>query len=312
MRSVLAAHRTGASLDTDGALPIPYVEGVRHSYHQAGSVRLHVAEAGDGPPLVLLHGWPQHWYEWRDVIPGLAGHYRVLCPDLRGFGWSEAPSHGYDRETMARDIVALLDELEIDRCLLAGHDWGGWIGFLICLFAPERVEKFLALNIALPFAPPSLRSSIDLWRLWYQWPLAAPILGPRVAEWISRHPGPISRWTGAQHAWDPEARRSFLEQLAEPARALASARLYRSFQLVDLPKVISGRYRRIGLKTETLLLHGLGDRIIRPSNFRGVEPYAPHLSIEFVEDCGHFIVDERPELVLSRALSFFGASNGRH
>jgi pimeloyl-ACP methyl ester carboxylesterase len=268
-----------------------------------------VAEAGEGPPLVLLHGWPQHWYEWRDVIPGLARHYRVLCPDLRGFGWSDAPARRYDRETMARDILALLDELGIERCFLAGHDWGGWIGFLMCLFAPRRVERFLALNIGLPFAPPSFRTALDLWRLWYQWPIAAPVTGPQLVRWLARHPTPLSSWTRAP--WNPDTARIFLGQLAEPPRARASARLYRSFQLVDLPKAVAGRYRRSGLKTKTLMLHGLDDPIIRPASFRGAERYAPGLAIELVADCGHFIVDERPELVLSRARGFFGADDGR-
>src|SRR3954452_9879506 len=77
---------------------LPYVEGIAHRWVDAAGLRVHVAEAGDGPPLVLLHGWPQHWYAWRHVIPLLSPHYRVICPDLRGFGWTDAPAGGYDKE----------------------------------------------------------------------------------------------------------------------------------------------------------------------------------------------------------------------
>ena len=70
---------------------LPYVPGVRHRQVRAGDLEMHVAEAGEGDPIVLLHGWPQHWYLWRDVIPLLAPHGRVICPDLRGFGWTDAP-----------------------------------------------------------------------------------------------------------------------------------------------------------------------------------------------------------------------------
>src|ERR671916_187124 len=73
---------------------LPNVDGVEHRYIEARGLRFHVAEAGAGEPVVLLHGWPQHWYEWREVIGPLAAHYRVICPDLRGFGWSEAPPGG--------------------------------------------------------------------------------------------------------------------------------------------------------------------------------------------------------------------------
>ena len=79
---------------TDGP-PLPDIPGVVHSHHRANGVRLHVAEAGAGAPVLLLHGWPQHWYEWRHLIPALAPERRVICPDLRGFGWSDAPPSGY-------------------------------------------------------------------------------------------------------------------------------------------------------------------------------------------------------------------------
>ena len=90
---------------------IPHVAGVDHEFVDAGGLRTHVATAGEGPPVVLLHGWPQHWYEWRDVIPRLAPHARVICPDLRGFGWTEVPERGYEKDQLKRDVLALLDAL---------------------------------------------------------------------------------------------------------------------------------------------------------------------------------------------------------
>jgi pimeloyl-ACP methyl ester carboxylesterase len=286
---------------------LPEVAGVRHSHHLAGEVELHVAEAGEGPPLVLLHGWPQHWYEWRALIPPLARRYRVLCPDLRGLGWSEAPRRGYDKETLARDVLALLDGLGVDRFRLAGHDWGGWVGFLICLHAPERVERFLALNIALPFAGPTPKAVLSFWRLWYQWVIAAPLLGRQVAARLPWLAAPAFRWIGAQDgAWSERERGIFLDQFREPERARASVLLYRSFLARDLRWMIGGRYRRMPFRTPTLMLHGLDDKVVRPEHFAGYERYPQHIAVELVPDCGHFIVDERPELVLERALAHFG------
>jgi pimeloyl-ACP methyl ester carboxylesterase len=95
-------------------IELPHVEGVEHrDVRLPGRVRLHIAEAGEGEPLVLLHGWPQHWYCWRGVVSELGSTYRLVMPDLRGFGWSEAPGGGYDAPTFAADIVALLDSLEL-------------------------------------------------------------------------------------------------------------------------------------------------------------------------------------------------------
>jgi len=160
----------------------PQVAGVEHRFLDAGGLRMHLAEAGEGRPIVMLHGWPQHWYLWRRVIPLLAARARVLCPDLRGFGWTDAPGRGYDRDTMAGDVLALLDELGLDRVDLVGHDWGGWIGFLLSLRRPDRIGRFVALSIAPPWPSGDRRGLLEAWRIAYQIPLALPQLGRRAVE----------------------------------------------------------------------------------------------------------------------------------
>src|SRR5947208_512585 len=123
------------------APPMPELPGVSHSFHEVRGVRLHVAEAGEGEPLVLLHGWPENWWCWRKIIGPLAeSGYRVVAPDMRGYGWSDPAPDGYDKESLERDLIALLDALGLDRVQLIGHDWGGWVGFLACLNHPERIE----------------------------------------------------------------------------------------------------------------------------------------------------------------------------
>jgi pimeloyl-ACP methyl ester carboxylesterase len=280
----------------------PRVEGVEHHFVTANGVRLHVAEAGAGEPIVMLHGWPQHWWEWRHAIPPLADRYRVICPDLRGLGWSEAPPSGYEKENLADDILALFDELGLERARLVGHDWGGWVGFLICLRKPERVSRYLALNIVPPFVPVNLRSFLSTWRFWYQWVIASPLGGRIVSQ-----SGAIGRtalnWVGAS-CWSPEEREVFLERLRDPERARASVLYYRTFQR-ELWGIVAGRYRRGRLRTPTRLLFGTGDRVLTPHNLDGIERYADDIEVELVPDSGHFIADERPELVIDRALTFF-------
>src|SRR5262245_54016411 len=90
----------------------PPLAGVEHRFVAIEpGLRLHVAEAGAGEPLLLVHGWPQHWWAWRKIIPRLAAHHRLICPDLRGFGWSDAPPTGYAKEQLADDLINLLDAL---------------------------------------------------------------------------------------------------------------------------------------------------------------------------------------------------------
>ncbi|MFD7006144.1 alpha/beta fold hydrolase [Rhodococcus jostii] len=101
--------------------------------------------------MVLLHGFPQHWWEWRGVLPGLAAHYRVICPDLRGAGWTDAPPTGYTSEQLLADVVALLDALELDQVCLIAHDWGALLGYELCLRAPHRVRKYVSLGVPPPF-----------------------------------------------------------------------------------------------------------------------------------------------------------------
>ena len=93
---------------------LPALAGVTHRTVDVDGLAVHVAEAGDGPPLVLLHGWPQHWWCWRHVVPLLAPSYRLVMPDLRGHGWTAAPAGGYDKEQLATDLLALLDQLGIE------------------------------------------------------------------------------------------------------------------------------------------------------------------------------------------------------
>jgi pimeloyl-ACP methyl ester carboxylesterase len=285
--------------------PFPSVPGVEHSFVEAGGLRMHVAEAGEGEPLVMLHGWPQHWYEWRHQIPPLARHYRVICPDLRGLGWSDAPARGYEKENLARDVVNLLDTLGLERVRLVGHDWGGWVGFLICLYHPERVERFLALDIPPPWSRPSLRNLPALPLLAYQWLLASPL-----GYYLLRHqPGLLRRligsWGPGKGTWSEEELGEFVAVLQEPARARATQQIYRTFTLSEFPKLARGAYNSLRLVTPTLLL--IGERDFTRRLVGDYEPFVDDLELEIVPDAGHFLADEKPELVTRRVFDFFGA-----
>ena len=284
---------------------LPHVDGVEHRFIDVNGYRAHVAEAGSGEPVVLLHGWPQHWYAWRKVIGPLAERYRVICPDLRGFGWSEAPG-GSTPDNFAADTLAILDSLGIDEPVrLAGHDWGGWTGFLLCLRHPERFSRLLALNILHPMARVSLRAALPLWRFWYQAVLGTPGLGRR---FVTRQgfDNPVYRWIGVRpEAWTEEEMGIFLDQFEEPARVKASAELYRNSLLREVPRTLLPRYQRLRLPTRTLLLFGTDDKVMVPSSLGGYEKRADDMRVELVPGAGHHIVDERPELVTERALELF-------
>ena len=286
---------------------MPHVEGVSHRFVDARGLRMHVAEAGpaDGDPVVLLHGWPQNWYLWRQVMPALAAAgYRVHAPDLRGFGWTDAPGDGYEKEQLAADVLHLLDALGLERVKLAGHDWGGYAGWILTLRNPERVERFLALNIIHLWPRPSARGILDLWKLIYQVPMVLPLAGPRVAgsrRWIEMCLG-----RGGGTTFTPEEIDAFAGPYEDRAHAVAASKVYRAFQLRDMPALAAGKYRRLRCEVPVLTLFGTGDFAQSPDRLAGYEEHADDMRVELVEGTGHFIVDERPELVTERALEFFG------
>jgi len=283
---------------------MPHVEGVSHRWVSAGGLQVHLAEAGpaDGEPVLLLHGWPQHWYEWRHVVPLLADRYRLVMPDLRGLGWSEVTPRreDYEKDNLARDVIALLDELGLERVKLMGHDWGGLAGFIVCVLAPERIERFVVGNVGHLWPKPSLRSTLNFWRFSYQLPML-------FAPGLTTRPGLLKRFIGASEEGvftDAE-----LEAFEAPLRERreASAGYYRSFMLHDLPLLLKRHWYQYRLTVPTLMLYGTDDFVVRPPMLEGYERFADDMRIERIEGRAHFVIDSEPELVARRAREFFEA-----
>jgi pimeloyl-ACP methyl ester carboxylesterase len=291
------------------AVPLPQVEGVSHRDVHARGLRFHVAEAGpaDAPPVVLLHGWPQHWFMWRDVIPGLAADHRVIAPDLRGLGWSDAPKQGYLKQELADDVLALLSELGVERFDLIGHDWGAYAGFLICLTAPERVGHYVGCSIPHLWPPQERPSLRRLLTLWYQVALGTPGLGAYLMR-QGRFTAQVLQVARSHGDYTPDELAAFVDVLREPAHARATSSYYRAFLLHELRPLIAGAMKQQTLTTPTRLLWGRRDQILQGAHATGEhERYAPSMTIEWVEDTGHFLPEERPELVVQRARELFAS-----
>ncbi|MEA2367236.1 MAG: hypothetical protein QOI32_2748 [Thermoleophilaceae bacterium] len=267
---------------------IPHVTGVDHEFVNAGGLRTHVALAGEGPPVLLLHGWPQHWYAWRGVIPRVAPHARVIAPDLRGFGWTDVPRDGYDKQQLKRDVLALMDELGIDAFTVAGHDWGGYVGFLLALEHPERVKSLLALNMLPPWPARDRRAMLDAWRFLYMPILASPGLGRRAGRALAAR--------GL-----PDEADAFVSRL-EGERGRATEQLYRTFLLRELPVALRGAYSAADLRVPTKIVFGQRDVVITTRGIQDAASQSDQIELELVADATHFVVDEKPELVADRLL----------
>ncbi|MER6303201.1 alpha/beta hydrolase [Kitasatospora sp. NPDC001539] len=278
---------------------LPELADVRHRWIEADGVRLHLAEAGQDTrvPLLLLHGFPQHWYAWRKVIPLLSGDFRLLCLDLPGFGWSEAPRRGYTTDDRARIVLAALDRLGLDRVGLVGHDWGAWTGFELALRAPERFTGFLALNMTHPW--PRQRVLLGTaWRFWYTALLEYPGVGRRI---VRHRPGLLGyllrRATAPEHPWTAEESDGYVSRGSTPGAARAAERLHWGFVVRDIPRLALGAFRQRRLTVPTLLLGGEQDPVIRPSLLSPAGAPADDLTAEVLPGCGHFLPHEHPEAV---------------
>ncbi|XP_075656711.1 epoxide hydrolase 1-like [Castanea sativa] len=132
------------------------MEGIDHRIVSVNGIKMHIAEKGQGPVVLFLHGFPELWYSWRHQIHALSSlGYHAVAPDLRGFGDTEAPTSitSYTCDHIVNDLVALIDSLGVEQVFLVAHDWGAIMGWYLCLFKPERVKAFVCLSV--PFTPRS-------------------------------------------------------------------------------------------------------------------------------------------------------------
>ncbi|OBJ56407.1 alpha/beta fold hydrolase [Mycobacterium sp. 1423905.2] len=290
----------------------PALDGVQHRFVEVGNdVTIHVADAGpaDGPAVMLVHGFPENWWEWHELIGPLAADgYRVLCPDLRGAGWSSAPRSRYTKIEMAEDLVAVLDSLGVDKVRLAAHDWGGPVAFILMLRHPERVTGFFGMNTVAPWVKRDLSSIRNIWRLWYQIPISLPVIGPRLLrDPKARFARALGGWVGGGFNLPDDDIRLYIERMREPGHAEAGSRWYRSFQTGEMLSWMRGEYADIRVQVPVRWLSGTADPVIIPSL---VDWYADHIDdfdVEFVDGVGHWIVRQRPDLVLDRLRAFLKA-----
>jgi len=268
----------------------PELTGVGHEYVNAGGLRTHVALAGaeDAPPIMLVHGWPQNWWTWRHVIPVLAESFRVIAPDLRGHGWTQAPPAGYEKEQLASDLLAVLDALGIERATWVGHDWGGYAGFLAALRAPERLDRMLTLCIPHPWTPPQLRRLALM--LSYQGPISLPLIGPLVAARMARSLLQVGRGGERLDLGD-------VDLFAEHIPAAVSVAMYRTFLTRELAPVARGRYARAVLEVPTTLMLGKRDAVTRGTP-AGPVGGQPKLHVETLDGVAHWVPEQRPQSII--------------
>jgi pimeloyl-ACP methyl ester carboxylesterase len=196
---------------------------------RAGGLAFNLAEAGDGPPVLLLHGFPDSWRLWRYQIPALAkaGH-RVIAPDLRGFGETDRPAavEDYRLRTLVNDVVGLLDALELDRAAVVGHDWGAALAWAVARFVPDRVTRLVVVSVGHPVANAAAglaQRRLSWYMLWFLFPGVAERVLPEDDWAVFRR----WAWNGARRGADPDLDRQ-LADLSRPGALAAGLNWYRA------------------------------------------------------------------------------------
>jgi pimeloyl-ACP methyl ester carboxylesterase len=278
--------------------PPPELPGVEHRYETVNGFRMHYAEAGSGEPLILLHGWPQHWWMWRDLIGPLAERFRVIAPDLRGHGWSEKPRSSYRKQELADDVVALLDALGLERVRLAGHDWGAITSLLVAAGHPERVEGMVAMSVPHPWQrrPDPIAALAGV----YQLVLAGPWGKFAIQHGFMRQMLKHGRSIGSFSEQELDTYEAIQH---ESDAAAASVQLYRTFVTREIPAWLRGNFVPGRLTVPTLWLVGEHDVLARNSD-DGYRSHADDMTLERVDRANHFMPEELPQQTADRILQF--------
>jgi epoxide hydrolase 4 len=278
-------------------------------------LRLHYVTAGAGPrTVVLLHGFPQTWWEWRLVIPPLAAAgFRVVAPDLRGYNLSSRPEGvaAYDTDKLAADVRDLIRERGAERAFLAGHDWGGAVGWATAMNHPEIVERLAILNAAHPRRLlHGLRRPRQLAKSWYMFVFQLPWLPERVAH--------AARWWFFRYGFEHDARPGaftsediarYVEAWAQPGAATATINYYRA-ALRQTPRRAEARIRPV--RAPTLVIWGERDRYLGAGLAEPDRADVPNLEgVVRLSDASHWVQHDEPERVTDLLAKFFASAADR-
>jgi pimeloyl-ACP methyl ester carboxylesterase len=298
-----APDATATASMTDAQLARTLGSNFQNGYATVNGVRLHYVAGGSGAPLFLLPGWPETWWEYRDVMPALAQHHRVIAVDLRGMGGSDKPAGGYDKKTMAGDIYGLVQALGYRKADIAGHDIGSQVAFSYAVNYPQGTNRIAMLDVLHPDSS------------YYEIPMLAPPTGGFAPWWFSFNQLttlPEELLAGrAQYLIDwmfdsflvnqaaigPVDRAIYAAAYNQPGAIAGSTGWYRAFaqDIVDL-----GTYGKVQAP-----VLGLVSSLFYPQMSAVLPTQAVNATVVEVQNAGHYFIEEQPQFVIDQFNAFF-------
>ena len=284
-------------------LPEGFTSTFTSRYIDTGDLRQHVVTGGEGPPLLLVHGWPQTWYAWRLVMPALARDFTVIAPDQRGTGLSGRPEEGYDTGTLAADLVALMDALGHQRFAMAGHDTGMWVGYALAADHPDRLDRLAVAETPLPGVSPSPPLFANTHLNDALWHFAFNRLADVNDQLVTGREEIYFGWQFASKAamkLPDYAVRHYVDTLAASREALhASFAIYRALD-ATIAQNQERKNRRL-----TLPVLGIGGQYsLREQVADTMKLAADDVQTLVIPGCAHWVPEETPEEALSALTAF--------
>ena len=281
---------------------------LRDGYAQVGDVKLHYVEAGDGPLVLLLHGFPEFWYSWRlQIAPLVKAGYRVVAPDLRGYNLSSKPDDftDYTADKLAADVHGLIRELGAASAMVVGHDWGGSVAWSLAMNHPEVVDRLVILNAAHPRKlNEGLRNPRQLLRSWYFFYFQFPGL--------PEHRAARNGWKffkgfqrDARPPYTQQELDRYVEAWSQPGAAKAMIDYYRAaVRLGSKQKVLP-------ISAPTLVIWGQGDRYLGPDLAEPHQEDVPNLDrVERLPNASHWVHHDEAERVNNLLIDFLAPTLG--
>jgi epoxide hydrolase 4 len=282
-------------------------------YLQANGLNFHLKESGEGPLLLLLHGFPEFWYSWSKLIPLLSPHFKVVAPDLRGYGQTDKPGQvrDYHYRTLAKDVAELIRALGYERAIVVGHDWGGAIAWEFAKLYPEMLDRLVVLN-----CPPaailqrSMRTNRQQFKMsWYTLFFQLPFLPE---WWMHKNRQTffwraLRGWAINKAAFEAADIARYEEAFAQRSDFTGPVNYYRAAARAVFDPHFSQPPR---LQTDTLVIWGEADRALGKWLVQDIAQLEREegcrLEIKTIADCGHWVQQEQPERVARYILDFVG------
>ncbi len=285
---------------------------IQHRHVKIGELSLHVAEAGHGPTIILLHGWPEFWATWEPVMQRLGDRFRLIAPDFRGFGESDNPHPGPSdqagADVLADDILALMKALSLERAGFVGHDVGSFVMQSLARRHPERVSKLLFFNCPTAGVGARWRDPDHINQIWYQtfhqMPYAAEIVGAS-RESCRAHIGHFLRhWSHKKDAFEPVLER-WVDNFMRPGNLQGGFNWYISQNAARLATMAGTVTPPPKITVPTRVVWGRHDPVLKADWIDVLHDAFETVSIDIAEDCGHFVHVENPDLAAREIAAFF-------